>query len=97
MAIYYYLSAFLFSLGLIGSLTKKDLVSILLCIELMLSSVGLLFVLFSKMNGAVDGQVMVIFIMIVAAAEAAIGLSLVVSLFRKIKSAYRTDVQIFSE
>lgn len=97
MMIYYYLAAFIFCLGLLGSLIKKDVVSILISVELMLTSVGLFFVLFSKTLGNIDGQLQVFFIVIIAAAEAAIGLSLVISMFRKIKSAFTDDIQIYSE
>jgi NADH-quinone oxidoreductase subunit K len=97
MMIYYYLAAFLFCLGLLGSLIKKDVVSILICVELMLTACGLFFVLFSKTLGNIDGQLQVFFVIIVAAAEAAIGLSLVIAMFKKIKSAYSEDIQIYSE
>jgi len=97
MEIYYYLAIFLFCLGLLGTLIKKDLISILLCVELMLSSVNLLFALFSKAIGVPDGQLQVFFVIIVAAAEAAIGLSLIITLFKKVKSGYSEDVLILSE
>ncbi len=97
MMIYYYLAAFIFVLGLVGTLVKKDLISILLCIELMLTSVNLLFTLFSKSLGVIDAQVLVFFFIIVAAAESAIGISLIITLFRKTKSAYSDDVLIYSE
>lgn len=97
MMIYYYLAAFLFSLGLVGALIKKDLISILLCIELMLSSVNLFFALFSKSLGLVDAQLQVFFTIIVAAAEGAVGISMILALFRKIKSAYSDEVLIYSE
>ena len=97
MIIYYYLAAFLFCLGLVGALTKKNLISLLLCIELMLSSVNLFFVLFSKTTGNLDSQIQVFFIVTVAAAEAAIGLSIIVSLFKKINSTESDEVSIQSE
>lgn len=97
MIIYYYLAAFLFCLGLVGVLTKKNLISILLCIELMLSSVNLFFVLFSKTTGNIDSQLHVFFIVTVAAAEAAIGLSIIVSLFKKINTTESDEVIIASE
>ena len=97
MMIYYYLAAFIFVLGLVGTLVKKDLISILLCIELMLTSVNLLFALFSKSLGVIDAQLQVFFVVIVAAAEGAIGISLIITLFRKTKSAYSDDVLIYSE
>jgi len=83
MIIYYYLCVFLFCLGLIGALTKKNLVSLFLSIELMLAAIGLFLVLLSKSVGNIDGQILVFFIIVVAAVEAAIGLCLVIQHFRK--------------
>ena len=97
MSIYYYLSAFLFSLGLLGTIFKKDLISMLLCIELMLGGVGLLFILFSKSTGLLDSQLMVIFMMIISACEVAIGLSLIIALYRKKQTIYTDDIKIITE
>ncbi len=97
MMIYYYLACFIFALGLVGTLIKKDLISILLCIELMLTSVNLFFALFSKSLGSADAQLQVFFTIIIAAAEGAIGISMIMALFRKIKSAYPDDILIYSE
>jgi NADH-quinone oxidoreductase subunit K len=97
MSIYYYLSAFLFSLGLLGTIFKKDLISMLLCIELMLGGVGLLFILFSKSTGFLDSQLMVIFMMIISACEVAIGLSLIIALYRKKQTIYTDDIKIITE
>lgn len=97
MMIYYYLAAFIFVLGLAGTLIKRDLLSILLCVELMLTAVNLFFVLFSKSLGVVDAQLQVFFSIIVAAAEGAIGISMIIALFRKTKSAYADEIFIYSE
>ncbi len=97
MSIYYYLSAFLFCLGLLGSIFKKDLISILLCLELMMSGVAVLFVLFSKSTGFLDSQLMVIFMMIISACEVAIGLSLIIALYRKKQTIYTDDIKIITE
>ena len=97
MTLYYYLSAFLFSLGLMGTVFKKDLISIFLCLELMLAGVSLLFILLSKATGLIDAQLQVFFIMIISACEVAIGLSLIISLYRKNKSIYTNDLNILSE
>lgn len=97
MTLYYYLSVFLFSLGLMGTIFKKDLISIFLCLELMLAGVSLLFILLSKATGLIDAQLQVFFIMIISACEVAIGLSLVISLYRKNKSIYTNDLNILSE
>ncbi len=97
MSIYYYLSAFLFCLGLLGTILKKDLISMLLCLELMMGGVGLLFVLFSRSTGLIDSQLVVIFMMIISACEVAIGLSLIIALFRKKQTIYTDDIKIITE
>jgi len=97
MSIYYYLSAFLFCLGLLGTIFKKDLISILLCLELMLAGVALLFILFSKATGFLDSQLLVIFMMIISACEVAIGLSLIIALYRKKQTIYTDDIKIITE
>ncbi len=97
MSIYYYLSAFLFCLGLIGTILKKDLISMLLCIELMLGGVALLFILFSKSTGFIDSQLMVIFMMIISACEVAIGLSLIIALYRNKQTIYTDEIKIITE
>jgi NADH-quinone oxidoreductase subunit K len=75
-------SGVLFMLGVIGVLTRKNLLIVFMSIELMLNAVNLSFVAFSRATGAVDGHVFAVFVMAVAAAEAAIGLALVILLFR---------------
>lgn len=97
MSIYYYLSIFLFCLGLLGALLKKDLISILFCIELMIAGVSLLFILFSKTTGLLDAQLMVIFTLIVSACEVAIGLSLIIALYRKKHTIFTDDIKIITE
>jgi NADH-quinone oxidoreductase subunit K len=97
VTIYYFLAIFLFSLGLLGTVFKKDLISILLSLELMLSGVGLLFVLFSKTTGFIDAQLMVFFMMIISACEVAIGLSLILSLFRKKQTIFTDEIKIITE
>ncbi len=97
MSIYYYLSAFLFCLGLLGTIYKKDLISILLCLELMLGGVSLLFILFSRSTGFLDAQLQVFFIMIISACEVAIGLSMIIALYRKKNTIYTDDLKIISE
>ncbi len=97
MAIYYYLSAFLFCLGMLGTIYKKDLISILLCLELMLAGVSLLFILFSKNTGNLDSQLQVFFIMIISACEVAIALSMIIALYRKKNTILTDDLKIISE
>lgn len=97
MSIYYYLAVFLFCLGLLGTIFKKDLISMLLCLELMMGGVALLFILFSKATGFLDAQLMVIFTMIISACEVAIGLSLIIALYRKKQAIYIDDIKIITE
>jgi NADH-quinone oxidoreductase subunit K len=79
---YLILSAILFSIGSAGVFMRKNLITILLSIEIMLNAVNLTFIAFGRFLGAVDGQIIVAFVMTVAAAEAAVGLAIVVALFR---------------
>ncbi|MBC7897538.1 MAG: NADH-quinone oxidoreductase subunit NuoK [Cytophagaceae bacterium] len=75
------LSAVLFTIGVIGVLTRRNAIVIFMCVELMLNAVNLSFVAFSRLYGA-TGQVFVVFVMTVAAAEAAVGLAIIISIFR---------------
>ncbi len=79
---YLILSALLFSIGAIGVFTRRNALIIYMCIELMLNAVNLTFVAFSKFLGNMDGHIFVFMIMTVAAAEAAVGLAIIISLFR---------------
>src|SRR6187455_2370202 len=83
---YLILALLLFSIGVIGVLTRRNAIVVFMCIELMLNSVNLVFVTFSSFLGNLNGQVFVFFIMTVAAAEAAIGLAILVVLFRERKN-----------
>jgi len=75
------LSAILFSIGVAGVLLRRNVIIVFMCVELMLNAVNLTFVAFSQLYGA-SGYIMVFFVMTVAAAEAAVGLALVIALFR---------------
>jgi NADH-quinone oxidoreductase subunit K len=76
------LSAVLFAIGTAGIFLRRNLITILLSIEIMLNAVNLTFVAVDRYLGATDGQIIVFFVMTVAAAEAAVGLALVIALFR---------------
>jgi NADH-quinone oxidoreductase subunit K len=80
------LSALLFTLGTVGVIIKKNVIAMLLCIELMLNGVNLSFVAFSKYLHQEAGQIIVFFVMVVAAAEAAVGLAITINLFRNRKT-----------
>lgn len=88
------LSSILFSLGVLGVLLRKNAIIILGCIELMLNSVNLLLASFSSYKGDGNGQILVFFIMVVAAAEVAVGLAIISSMYRNTKSV---DVSIFNK
>ena len=79
---YLILSATLFAIGAAGVFLRKNLITILLSVEIMLNAVNLTFVAVGRYHGTVDGQIIVFFVMTVAAAEAAVGLALVIALFR---------------
>ncbi|MDP9962207.1 NADH-quinone oxidoreductase subunit NuoK [Chryseobacterium sp. DT-3] len=88
------LSSVLFSLGVLGVLLRKNAIVILGCVELMLNSVNLLLAAFSAYKGNGDGQLLVFFIMVVAAAEVAVGLAIIAMLYRNTRSV---DVSIFNK
>ncbi|MPZ17117.1 MAG: NADH-quinone oxidoreductase subunit NuoK [Luteitalea sp.] len=79
---YLILSAVLFAIGTCGVFLRRNVITLLLSIEIMLNAVNLTFVAVGRYLGSVDGQIIVFFVMTVAAAEAAVGLALVISLFR---------------
>ncbi len=75
---YLILSAILFGLGAVAFVVKRNVISIFMSIELMLNAVNLAFVAFSQAKGKLDGQVFVLFVIVVAAAEAAVGLGIII-------------------
>lgn len=79
---YVALSAILFTIGALGVLLRRNAIIVFMCIEMMLNSANLLFVSFARHLGDIDGQVLVFFVIVVAAAEVAIGLALIVTIFR---------------
>src|SRR5205814_2403066 len=79
---YLLLSAVLFTIGTAGVFLRRNLITILLSVEIMLNAVNLTFVAFGRAMGSSDGQIIVFFVMTVAAAEAAVGLAIVIALFR---------------
>jgi NADH-quinone oxidoreductase subunit K len=79
---YLILGGALFILGMMGFFLKRNIISLLLSVEIMLNAVNLTFVAFSSKNGQISGQIFVFFVLVVAAAEAAVGLALVIAMFR---------------
>jgi NADH-quinone oxidoreductase subunit K len=86
------LSGILFSIGVFGVLIRRNAIIMFMCVELMLNAVNLSFVAFSRVVG-IDGQIFVFFVMTVAAAEAAVGLALVIAIFRHLETV---DVKNFN-
>ena len=90
---YVALSAVLFTIGTLGVLTRRNAIVIFMSIELMLNSANLLFVAFARMYDALQGQIFVFFVMTVAAAEVAVGLALIVAIFR---TRHTIDIDLMS-
>jgi NADH-quinone oxidoreductase subunit K len=89
---YLTVSALLFCLGLFGAISRRNLLVIYMSLELMLNAANLAFVALSRFTNNINGQVMVFFIITVAAAEVAVGLALIVALYRKRQSAHVEDL-----
>ena len=79
---YLLLSGLLFAIGTAGVFLRRNLITVLLSIEIMLNAVNLTFVAVGRFHGTVDGQIITFFVMTVAAAEAAVGLAIIIALFR---------------
>jgi NADH-quinone oxidoreductase subunit K len=94
--LHYYLglSAVLFAIGVAGVLTRRNAIVVFMCIELMLNSVNLTFVAYAAFLGDISGQALVFFVMAVAAAEAAVGLAIVIALFRNRKTVNIDEINI---
>jgi NADH-quinone oxidoreductase subunit K len=91
---YLILAAVLFSIGAVGVFTRRNVLIIYMCIELMLNAVNLTFIAFSKFLNDMNGHVFVFMIMTVAAAEAAVGLAIIISLFRNKATIYVDDINL---
>jgi len=89
---YLTVSFLLFSLGLLGVIMRRNLLVIYMSLELMLNAANLALVAFSRFNNRLDGQVLVFFIITVAAAEVSVGLALIVALYRRHQSAHVEDL-----
>ncbi len=91
---YLLLSAFMFTVGVIGVISRRNAIVIFMSIELMLNSANLTFVTFSSFLGDSAGQIFVFFVMTVAAAEAAVGLAIIIALFRNKQTLNIGDVNL---
>jgi NADH-quinone oxidoreductase subunit K len=88
---YLWLSALLFAIGTLGVLIRRSVIVVFMAIELMLNAVNLSFVAFARQSGTIDGQVIVLFVMTVAAAEVAVGLAIIMAVFRKRQTVYADE------
>ena len=88
---YIVLSAILFTIGSVGFLIRRNAIGAFMCVELMLNASNLALVTFSRVYGALDGQVAAFFVMVVAAAEVVVGLAIIMSIFRTRRSASVDD------
>ena len=89
-------SALLFAIGVVGVLTRRNAIVVFMCVELMLNAVNLSFIAFAKMHGAA-GHVFVVMVMTIAAAEAAVGLAIVISMFRHIGSVDLSNLRLLRD
>jgi NADH-quinone oxidoreductase subunit K len=91
---YLILALLLFSIGVVGVLTRRNAIIVFMCIELMLNAVNLVFISFASYLGNINGQIFVFFIMTVAAAEAAVGLAIIIALFRNKETINLDEINI---
>jgi NADH-quinone oxidoreductase subunit K len=91
---YLILSAILFTIGVAGVVIRRNIIVILMSVELMLNAVNLTFVAFARALGSMDGQVIVFFVMTVAAAEAVVGLAIVIAVFRHRQTLDPQEMQL---
>lgn len=94
LSYYLILSGLIFSIGVLGFLIRRNILVIFMCIELMLNAVNLSLVAFAKEFGSMQGQIFVFLVMTVAAAEAAVGLAIIIAFFRNKKSANVDDLNL---
>jgi NADH-quinone oxidoreductase subunit K len=91
---YVYLAMLLFAIGTAAVLLRRNAIIVFMGVELMLNATNLALVTFSRMHGALDGQVMALFVMVVAAAEVVVGLAIIMAIFRARRSASVDDANL---
>ena len=91
---YLVLAALLFTIGAVGLLTRRNVLVMFMCVELMLNAVNLTFVTFARMLDDIGGQVVVFFVLVVAAAEVVVGLGIIVAIFRRKAGATADDISL---
>jgi NADH-quinone oxidoreductase subunit K len=91
---YLILAAILFTIGAAGVLVRRNAIVVFMCVELMLNAVNLTLVTFARSTGTIDGQIIALFVMVVAAAEVVIGLAIIMSIYRTRRSASIDDANL---
>jgi len=94
---YLILAAMLFTIGTVGLLTRRNVLVMFMCVELMLNAVNLTFVSFANQLNDIRGQVIVFFVLAVAAAEVAVGLGIIVAIFRRRRGATADDLDLLKD
>ena len=96
MTLTYYLvlGAILFTIGAVGVLVRRNAIVVFMCVELMLNAVNLTLITFARSTGTVDGQIIALFVMVVAAAEVVVGLAIIMSIYRTRRSASVDDANL---
>ena len=91
---YLYLSALLFTIGAAGVLTRRNAIIVFMCVELMLNAANLAFITFARQHGNLEGQIIALFVMVVAAAEVVVGLAIIVTMQRTRRTASVDDANL---
>ena len=91
---YLILAAVLFTIGATGVLVRRNAIVLFMCVELMLNAANLAFITFARQHGNLEGQIIALFVMVVAAAEVVIGLAIIMSIFRTRRSASVDDANL---
>ncbi|TYP89664.1 NADH-quinone oxidoreductase subunit NuoK [Blastococcus xanthinilyticus] len=94
LSYYLVLAAILFTIGAVGVLVRRNAIVVFMCIELMLNAVNLTLITFARSTGTVDGQIIALFVMVVAAAEVVVGLAIIMSIYRTRRSASVDDANL---
>jgi NADH-quinone oxidoreductase subunit K len=94
---YLVLAAALFTIGGVGVLVRRNVIVMFMCVELMLNAVNLTFVTFAKELNDISGQTLVFFVLVVAAAEVAVGLGIIVAIFRRRRGATADDLSLLRD
>lgn len=94
LSYYLVLAAILFTIGAVGVLVRRNAIVVFMCIELMLNAVNLTLITFARSTGTIDGQIIALFVMVVAAAEVVVGLAIIMSIYRTRRSASIDDANL---